>query len=280
MTKIKKLTFLLIMVLGMFSCSNGKTKNSDQKKDVALMDTITTSSGLKYFYLKKGNGRKIEIGSMVKSYTNLYVEGADTALWTTDSEKDSLFTFIYENHSMIKGFIELNNYLVEGDEVVAILPDSIAYGKKGTGSIPAGATLVYNPYGIKSVSKPKINIADTLFQIASSHNGKDAISFYENIRKSKLNNKYHTDIDIIYWPLFSKLVKDSLYVQTEILADYFEGLTEDSNTIEDLKSFKISSLVGQGKIQEAISKIERYIKEENDSEFWKKKLNKLQEKIK
>ncbi|OIQ30851.1 MAG: hypothetical protein BM564_01170 [Bacteroidetes bacterium MedPE-SWsnd-G2] len=272
---MKKLT-LLIFVLALISCNNEKTKNSEQKENIVLVDTITTSSGLKYFYLKKGSGPKIEMGSLIKSYTNLYVKGSDKVVWTTDSEKDSLFKFIHEEGSMIKGFTELNNYLVEGDEVVAILPDSLAYGDRDSEDIPAGSTLVYKPYGIKSVSEPKINIADTLFQIASTGNGKETISFYESIRNSKQKNKYHTNIDLIYYQLFRNLKKDSLYEQTIYLADYFEDKTEDPYTLEDLKSFRISSLVGQGKIQEAIIKVEQHIKEEDDSEFWKKKLDDLQ----
>ncbi len=276
---MKKLT-LLIFVLVLTSCNNEKTKNSKQNENIALMDTITTASGLKYLYLKKGKGRKIEMGSMIKSYTNLYVLGSDKVIWTTDSEKDSLFTFILEEHSMIKGFIELNNYLVEGDEVVAILPDSIAYGDRDSKDIPAGSTLIYKPYGIKSVSEPKINIADTLFQIASSSNGEKTISFYKTIRNNEQINKYHTNIDLIYYPLFKKLIRDSLYAQTIYLADYFESKTEDPYTLGNLKYYRISSLVGQGKIQEAITKVEQHIKEGENSEYWKKKLDELQKNIK
>ena len=140
--------------------------------------------------------------------------------------------------------------------------------------------MVYNPYGIKSVSEPKINIADTLLQIASTSNGEKTISFYESIRNDQQNNKYHTNIDLIGYQLFRELKSDSLYAQTIALVDYFENKTEDPYTLEALKSYRISSLVGQGKIQEAITKVEQHIKEEEDSEYWKKKLQDLKEKIK
>ncbi len=63
--------------------------------------------------------------------------------------------FIHGKTRLIKGFSELNNYLSEGDEVVAILPDSLAYGKAGRNGMPGGATLIYKPYIVRSVSEPE-----------------------------------------------------------------------------------------------------------------------------
>lgn len=269
MTKIKRLTlFIIISVL--ISCQGEKTNISQRNDDIKIKDTITTSSGLQYFYLKKGNGTRIEMGSEIKCYTDLYKQDPDTLAWTTSTDKDSVFKFILEEDGMIEGFIELNRYLVEGDEVVAILPDSLAYGKK---------VLVFNPYIVKSVSNPKINIADTLFQIVSTNTVTEAIAFYETVRDNKLNDNYHTNVDLIYSRLFRKLKKDSLYAQTISLTDYFEDKTEDPYTLEDLRISKVSSLVGQGKIQEAIIEVEQH-KKEDDSGYWENKLIELKEKIK
>ena len=120
-----RFTLLSIFIL-LASCKEKPTTADDA---TALGDTITTASGLKYLYLKKGNGQKIEMGSMVVSYTDLYIKELDSLLWTTSTMHDSVFKFIQEKETMIKGFTELNSYLVEGDEVLAVLPDSIAYGK-------------------------------------------------------------------------------------------------------------------------------------------------------
>jgi FKBP-type peptidyl-prolyl cis-trans isomerase len=43
---------------------------------------------------------------------------------------DSLFTFVAGYSRVIKDFVEVSLLLREGDEIVAILPDSIAYGAK------------------------------------------------------------------------------------------------------------------------------------------------------
>ena len=132
-----RFTLLSIFIL-LASCKEKPTTADDA---TALGDTITTSSGLKYLYLKKGNGQKIEMGSMVVSYTDLYIKELDSLLWTTSTMHDSVFKFIQEKETMIKGFTELNSYLVEGDEVVAVLPDSIAYGKEDHNGLPGGSTL-------------------------------------------------------------------------------------------------------------------------------------------
>ena len=65
-----RFTLLSIFIL-LASCKEKPTTADDA---TALVDTITTASGFKYLYLKKGNGQKIEMGSMVVSYTDLYIK--------------------------------------------------------------------------------------------------------------------------------------------------------------------------------------------------------------
>jgi len=150
---MKNIIFITLIILIVVSCVNNNS--TEDQRNIALNDTITTPSGLKYIFLKKGTGRKIEVGSEVKAYTDLYLNDADTIFWTTAADKDSVFQFIHGKTRLIKGFTELNNYLSEGDEVIAILPDSLAYGKEGRAGMPGGATLIYNPYIVRSVSEPK-----------------------------------------------------------------------------------------------------------------------------
>jgi len=50
--------------------------------------------------------------------------------------------------------------LREGDEIIAILPDSLAYGAKGAGDIiPPYSTLVYDQFKVVSVEKTTNEIA-------------------------------------------------------------------------------------------------------------------------
>ena len=184
---MKNIIILLLITSTGLSCSNNKKDNHN--RNIILKDTITTSSGLKYIFLKEGNGRKIEIGSKVKAYYDLYINDSDTIAETTSTEKDSIFEFIHGISSLIKGFSELNNYLVEGDEVIAIIPDSLAYGKE------SNETLIYNPYIIKYVPEPKEMLNDTIYTITTTQDSEKAIKLYEKILASDLKNNYHTDID-------------------------------------------------------------------------------------
>jgi len=267
---MRNIIILLLIVFTGLSCSNNK-KDSNSR-NIKLNDTITTPSGLKYLFLKEGKGRKIEIGSKVKAYYDLYINDSDTIAETTSTEKDSIFEFIHGISPLIKGFTELNNYLVEGDEVIAILPDSLAYGEE------SNETLIYNPYIVKYVPEPKEMLTDTLYNIVSTENAKSAINYYEKVLNSNLKNNYHTDIDQMI-NLMKKLGKDSLHSESEYLADYFSKKTEDGFLSEYFISFKLSALEGQGEYENAIALIEPLAKEGNYKELWQKHLKRLKEKV-
>ncbi len=271
---MKNITFFILIIIITFSCVNNNT--SEDQRNITLNDTITTSSGLKYIILEDGNGRKIEVGCKVRSYTDLYINDADTIFWTTASEKDSVFQFIHGKTPLIKGFSELNNYLSEGDVVIAILPDSLAYGKKGRGDMPGGATLIYDPYIVKYVSEPKEVLTDTLYAIIASKDLSEAINFYKKVLSSALKKKYHTELEDMM-DLLGKLNKDSLYSESEFLADYFLAKTEDVYTKEGFYYYKVMALEGQGKLEEAINLVESILKQEESQQWWDSILNNLKE---
>ena len=265
---MKNILILLLIVLAGLSCSNNK--KDGHNRNIILNDTITTSSGLKYIFLKEGRGRKIEIGSQVNAYYDLYINDSDTIAETTATEKDSIFEFIHGISPLIKGFSELNNYLVEGDEVIAILPDSLAYGEE------SNETLIYNPYIIKYVQEPKEMLYDTLYTITTTQNAKKAIKLYEKVLTTDLKDNYHTFIDQMII-LLTELKKDSLHSESEYLADYFSKKTEDDFMSEYFLSFKLTALEGQGKYEEAIALIEPLVEKGNYKELWQKHLNRIKE---
>ena len=269
-----RFTLLSIFIL-LASCKEKPTTADDA---TALGDTITTASGLKYLYLKKGNGQKIEMGSMVVSYTDLYIKELDSLLWTTSTMHDSVFKFIQEKETMIKGFTELNSYLVEGDEVVAVLPDSIAYGKEDHNGLPGGSTLVYDPYVVKKVTPKKEDITDTLVQIIKTQKVDDALRFYEEERDKAAQGSFHTDVDLIYMGLLTELVQDSLATEILQVADYMEAQTSDSNTLFMLQRVQVYALQMQGKLEEALAEAETYAANsdaENEA-YWQNRLAELE----
>lgn len=269
-----RFTLLSIFIL-LASCKEKPTTADDA---TALGDTITTSSGLKYLYLKKGNGQKIEMGSMVVSYTDLYIKELDSLLWTTSTMHDSVFKFIQEKETMIKGFTELNSYLVEGDEVVAVLPDSIAYGKEDHNGLPGGSTLVYDPYVVKKVTPKKEDITDTLVQIIKTQKVDNALRFYEEERDKAAQGSFHTDVDLIYMGLLTELVQDSLATEILQVADYMEAQTSDSNTLFALQTVQVYALQMQGKLEEALAEAQTYAANtdaENEA-YWQNRLAELE----
>ena len=191
---MKNLYFLLIIIIIISCQENTNQKNDSNNQQIEedfSNDTIQTVSSLKYIYLKKGQGRKIEDGCAVEAYSKLYVNEIDTVFWSTDNEPDSSITFIQGKTRLIKGSLELYSLLREGDEVIAIMPDSLGYGKKGRGALPGGATLTFNPIIVKSVSAPKKVFSDTLTVALENGGLEQMISVYDGIANSKLKENYH-----------------------------------------------------------------------------------------
>lgn len=147
--KIYFLSFLTFSFLILCSCQfkQGASQASESG------DTIQTASGLKYLYLKKGDGPMVVSGAKVGTLLSLKVD--DSVVWNSYEQPDSLFSFVADSTRLIKGFTEVVSYLRQGDEIIAILPDSLAYGAKGAGDvIPPHATLVYDQFKVVSVVLP------------------------------------------------------------------------------------------------------------------------------
>ena len=180
---------MILFIIGLSSCIN---KTSSKKNITINNDTITTTSGLKYCFLKKGKGPKIVKGSKVSTYLNLQVEGK--TVWNTDKMPDSVFTFIADYTKLIKGFTEVCMKLSEGDEIIAILPSNIAYGSKGSGSyIPPNSTLVYDKFKVIKVEEPKLFVSDSLIRIYKKSGIESMLKFYHNFKTKKEAEQYYTD---------------------------------------------------------------------------------------
>lgn len=157
---MKSFLVLITSAIILASCQFKSAQSDSEKTD----NTIRTASGLQYYYIKKGDGPKVVSGCKVGTYLSLKVE--DSVVWNTNELPDSLFTFIADSTRLIKGFTEVSLLLREGDEIVAILPDSLAYGAKGAGDvIPPHATLVYDVFKVVKVEAPQAK-KDTVIKVA------------------------------------------------------------------------------------------------------------------
>jgi len=246
----KAIYFVLLAFL-IISCKNDK-KSSDT--NAIAKDTITTASGLKYFYTVKGEGRKIEPGSKVTAMLSLKVN--DSVIWTSYSAKDSSFTYIADRGGVIKGYNEMAMLMREGDDVVAIMPSTIAYGERGSGDvIPPNTTLVYDQFKITHVSKPRLILSDTLF-FALKNGGIDKMkNTYNQITKTKDSALYHGGLDQLN-ALWRKLSRAKMF--SEAIKAFSFITKEYKNTTFDF--YVINSLENQGKFKQAIAKIDLVLK--------------------
>jgi hypothetical protein len=263
----KLIPFTLILLI--MACSKPAETDSELNND-----TIQTASGLRYVYLKRGEGRKVEKGSMLGTKLSLMVE--DSVVWNTHEEPDSLFTFVAGVGGVIKGFDEMALLMREGDNVLAILPDSLAYGDKGTGDvIPPNATLVYDRYEIVSVSEPRKVSIDTLYQIISNEGVEALKAQFEIIVADTAI--YHAWGDYNDMMLISKVRRDSLYNEAFELANYLGTLHDDPDVLANMGWIRKE----QGLIKPAIDTLEsimiRYSADSYDKESFEEALVELRE---
>jgi len=102
-------------------------------------DAIQTESGLQYKALIMGNGRKPTAKSKVSvHYRGLLLNGV-----TFDSSYDSDEPIELSLKTVIKGWTEGIQLMPAGSVFVFLIPPELAYGDRGAGTIPPGATLIF-----------------------------------------------------------------------------------------------------------------------------------------
>ena len=263
MRQLYLFSLLVIMTLG--SCQGPKSNISK----ITLGDTIRTSSGLQYYYEKIGEGRKAEAGCEMATYLSLKVE--DKVVWTSADQPDSLFTYVAGYTRLIKGFTEISLLLREGDEVIAILPDSLAYGTKGAGDIiPPHATLIYDKFKVVRVDKPKAIMADTLLKVIEMAGEKALMEKYNQITQTADSIKYHTGQDHFY-RIWDKLSKANQHKKAAEVAACFADVTNDNKLWYKM----VLSLENLGELKEAKENLEVLIGKEPDNKVFADKLVEL-----
>lgn len=240
-------------------CSCNLEKKSSTKKEQAK-DTISTASGLKYFYITKGTGRHIEPGSKFSAQLSLQVN--DSVIWTTYEDKDSVFTHIAARGGVIKGYDEMALLLREGDNVVAILPSDIAYGDKGSGAaIPPKSTLVYDRFKIMEVSEPKLVLSDSLVVALTKGGIQKMKLLYDKVTTTKDSLLYHRGMDQMD-ALWSKLRRKSMFEEAKAAFAYFNEI--DNHTTFDFYIIRSLELMGDKKA--ASARIDEVLKKELSEE--------------
>jgi FKBP-type peptidyl-prolyl cis-trans isomerase len=100
-------------------------------------DYITTDSGLQYRIFEEGDGPQPQIGDTVTvKYAGTLEDGTEF-----DSGE---YTFTIGVDPVIDGWTEGIPLLKEGTHAELRIPPDLAYGEFGQGSIPPGATLLFD----------------------------------------------------------------------------------------------------------------------------------------
>lgn len=238
-------SFFPVLLVLLFACQPAPNENTNE---ISVGDTIQTASGLQYVYLKKGSGRRVSNGSFVNTKLSLQID--DSVIWTSYELEDSVFRFLVGSNSVIKGFEEMALLMREGDNVMAILPDSLAYGDKGSGEVvPPNSTLVYNRYEMVAVSQPKVNAADTLFQVFQEQGLKTFQQLFEIVNNDTMT--YHSWDEDIHGLLLRKLRRDSLYDEMVSISIYLGERLNDA----DIYGGVVTAYYYQGKYEEALDSL-------------------------
>lgn len=135
-----------------------------------VKDTITTTSGLKYFLTQKGEGRAIDSGAIAIQHYTLWLSNGEKL----DSSRDREGTFAseYPSKNLIKGYNEALSILKVGDRGIFIMPYYLAYGEKGGAGIPAKETLMFD---IEILATKKESLEKEMNKILYHNYEKDSI---------------------------------------------------------------------------------------------------------
>jgi len=176
-------------------------------------DTITTSSGLKYIVVKKGNGVSAEKGKAVEVH---YVgKLTDGKIFDSSRDRGEPIEFVLGEGQVIKGWDEGIALMKVGDNFQLIIPSELGYGEKGVKDlIPSNSTLIFD-VELMSVHKALKSIEDTMLYTIVFSNVKKAIKLYKELKKKHPDdyNFKESQLNTLGYELLkSNRVKDAIEI--------------------------------------------------------------------
>lgn len=228
-------------------------------------DTITTDSGLKYYIVEEGTGKKIQEGKEVTLHGIGTLENGEV-FWET-RKSNSPFCFVTGTNSVIKGVEEGVSKMRVGDRWIFILPPEIAYGDRQRGPIPPNSTLIFD-YEVLDVSNPKRSIVDTLYKIIESDGIDQSLGMYRDLKDQK--DIFNLRVDQLN-SLGYKLINEEKYEVAKVILEL--------NAKEHPDNFNVWDSLGEiymilGKYELAVESYEKslelYLENTNAVEMIKK----------
>lgn len=117
--------------------ADGKAYLENNKKKAGV---TTTASGLQYEVMTKGTGT---VSPLATDKVTVHYHGTLTDGTVFDSSVQRGETIEFPLNGVIPGWTEGVQYMHVGDKFKFTIPYNLAYGDRGTGGIPAYATLVF-----------------------------------------------------------------------------------------------------------------------------------------
>jgi len=137
----RNLTVAILLMLGIFSqmsCSKSSASEKDQMTGYAAKNNITyvsDPSGVLYQIITAGNSNKPRLTSTITvTYTGKLMNGK-----TFDSG-----TITFPLNNLIPGWQIALPLIGEGGQIKILIPSSLGYGSRGSGSIPGNSPLYFD----------------------------------------------------------------------------------------------------------------------------------------
>lgn len=214
------------VVLSSSKCNDkttGASSDAAGGKAKSGIDTVTTSTGLKYIIWKKGTGAKAEAGDNVSvHYAGRLLTGAP---FDNSYDRGKPFDFPLGGGRVIKGWDEGIGYMNVGDSATLIIPANLGYGSTDRPSIPANSTLIFDVQlmNVKKVVKP----------VPYEVKGRDTLSTASGLRYIRLNE-----------------TQGELAVAGKTVAVHYSGYLENGTVFDSSisRGEPISFPLGQGRV--------------------------------
>jgi len=178
-------------------------------------DTVTTSSGLKYFITHKGSGPAIIPGQLAICHYILTLTNGTKI--DASRDRGAPFAVPVPSTQVIKGFNEALSLLHIGDRGIFILPYYLAYGEKGSGPIPPKSTLIFDIEMLDTKARSLQMVLDSvLFEKPVTADSKprmdEVLKAYKEQKKAKFKDLYvsENDLNSIGYELIKKFPDDAV----------------------------------------------------------------------
>jgi len=179
---------------------------------------IKTQTGLQYYVVKKGEGKKIINGNKV--YVQYVGKLENDIIFDSNVGKEP-FVFTVGERRVIAGFEEAILQLNEGDSAIIIIPPHLGYGNRQVGVIPPNSTLKFFIKILKVEKAEKISLFecnnnDTIYL----ENGLKYLLIERNLNEKKIAEGDIVEIEYIgyfpNWEIFDSSIKRKQPLRFEV----------------------------------------------------------------